>query len=97
MILNFLFYMSISISYLAGIQLLSYPYSFPTLPFIRISYTPPVVNINGLTRPMKQHCNKITCMVWFLLINYMKFQIKEQTGSVIEKKALSAFLNWMSF
>lgn len=40
MILNFLFYISIPISYLAGIQLLSYPYSFPTLLFIRISYIP---------------------------------------------------------
>lgn len=36
-------------------------------------------------------------MVWFLLINYMKSSDKKQTGSVIEKKALSAFLNWMSF
>jgi len=69
--------------------LLSYSSAFPT--------SPPVVNINGLTRSLKQHCNKITCMVWFLLINYMKSSDKKQTGRVIEKKALSAFLNWMSF
>lgn len=45
---------------------------------------------------MKQHCNKITCMVWFLLINYKEIQ-KEQTGKCSRKESYFHLCkNWMS-